>query len=345
MDIRTPYQKYRQRHRQRVLRGLLITAVALCVLFVAVNLWITGNVRVAGVEAAFGAVLGFLLYRNYQHPLSDNGDVSSIAIVLSTLILISVLFTRGQDLHVVWLLALPIMLYFLLGRASIKWLALMFALVAGALMAYGAGRWEMLTLTPASMLNLIGAFLGVSLMAYFHERSRSDAEEAIQSMALTDSLTGIWNRRFFTEQAEQEVERARRYEFPLSLIIIDIDQFKRINDTHGHDAGDLVIRHLASLLTNRIRTSDTVARLGDDEFAILLPHATLSEAAVVAENLRAAVAESGVAWRGNSLRYTISLGVGECGASMAFPHFYQSTDIALNQAKADGRNTFSLANR
>jgi diguanylate cyclase (GGDEF)-like protein len=157
-----------------------------------------------------------------------------------------------------------------------------------------------------------------------------------QQQALTDALTGCFNRRFFEIQLERDLHLATRMRQPVSLIMLDIDYFKRVNDTHGHDAGDAALRQISSALREEVRGVDTAARYGGEEFAIILPQANLEGALVVAERLRARIEREEMPGVGS---VTASLGVA------TFPLHASSRDLlvttadrALYQAKRTGRN-------
>jgi diguanylate cyclase (GGDEF)-like protein len=155
-----------------------------------------------------------------------------------------------------------------------------------------------------------------------------------------DSLTGVGNRATVLHQLASQVELARRHQRPLSVILADLDWFKRINDTHGHRAGDQVLESFGALLNQRMRTSDAVGRLGGDEFLVVLPETPVVMALMAADGLRQALAERPLELgEGHTLNLTCSLGVAELkpgdldgGALLA------RADAALYGAKAGGRN-------
>jgi len=168
------------------------------------------------------------------------------------------------------------------------------------------------------------------------------ANRKLEQLATTDPLTGIANRRKMTEQIAQELERARRFHHPLSLLMIDIDHFKRINDTYGHEVGDQAIIQTATLLTASLRAVDMVARFGGEEFVLLMPETHIAVAVHAAERLRARAAELRVRTEfGVEVELTISIGV-----AAADPHGTPDTpssllvrsDKALYRAKKEGRN-------
>jgi diguanylate cyclase (GGDEF)-like protein len=167
---------------------------------------------------------------------------------------------------------------------------------------------------------------------------RHAAEEA-RHAAVRDYLTGIGNRRALFDAAETELQRWRRVPRPLSLLLIDGDHFKDINDRHGHSAGDTVLRHIASQMSATFRQVDVVARIGGDEFAVLLPSADLASALCVAERLRATLAATPAATDAGPLGCTVSIGVAIMDHETASVEaLIKRADGALYAAKNAGRN-------
>ena len=178
-----------------------------------------------------------------------------------------------------------------------------------------------------------------------------DVTERVESMgrlreqAQTDYLTGIANRRYFMEQGELELERAKRYIKPLSIFMIDIDYFKKINDTYGHKFGDLVLQKLSAKLSEILRGIDIIGRIGGEEFAVLLPETELHEAAEVAERLRDSVARTSVPREeGMPVNFTISIGVAALnGSDIKLEGLLSKADKAMYEAKQSGRNKVNVA--
>lgn len=163
--------------------------------------------------------------------------------------------------------------------------------------------------------------------------------EQLERLATTDGMTGIFNRRHFLALADREWRRARRYHRPLSLLMIDIDFFKSINDRFGHEMGDQVIMRLASIAGERKRDSDVLARIGGEEFALLLPETTLQQAHVVAERLREDVARTPLVAAQGVVPTTISIGVAATGPhTSGIADLMKAADQALYDAKHSGRN-------
>lgn len=165
------------------------------------------------------------------------------------------------------------------------------------------------------------------------------AEEKLRLLAATDELTGLWNRRCFMGRAEAEISQATHLRQPLCLVLLDADHFKRINDTYGHAAGDAALKYLANTLTSRLRSSDTVGRIGGEEFAILLPNTGLETARTVLEEIRTAIAQGRFTHGGKELAFTVSIGIAAMqGSRVSVDEFFSVADAACYQAKALGRN-------
>jgi len=162
----------------------------------------------------------------------------------------------------------------------------------------------------------------------------------LDHLASTDKLTGTWNRRRLAEAVANEMDRLKRYKHPLSVLIIDIDFFKKVNDTHGHNVGDQVLTTLASVVQSGLRTSDSLTRWGGEEFVVLCPNTKLSTAAVLAERLRERLAQTTFPKVGH---LTVSLGVAECTGSETWEQWLGRADAALYRAKEGGRNQVQFA--
>jgi two-component system cell cycle response regulator len=163
--------------------------------------------------------------------------------------------------------------------------------------------------------------------------------EEIYNLTIVDGLTQIHNKRYLTEYLEREMGRCARYNRSLSLIMFDIDHFKQINDTHGHLAGDHVLRELAQVVKHRIRKEECFARYGGEEFCIVMPEAGPENARRFAEKVRGMVEEHHFSFEGKKIQVTISVGVSEMTSDMAEPApFIKQADTNLYKAKRGGRN-------
>ncbi|HAS88709.1 MAG TPA: hypothetical protein DCS48_05315 [Desulfovibrio sp.] len=162
--------------------------------------------------------------------------------------------------------------------------------------------------------------------------------EELKRVASTDYLTGANNRRYFMERAESELDRLTRYGGELYLMMLDIDNFKNINDTYGHSVGDLVLQELVHCCVSTLRTSDIFGRLGGEEFAALLVHGSVESANYVAERLRKAIEELEVRSGDRIVKFTVSIGLTMVCVNDDIETALKHADHCLYQAKARGRN-------
>ena len=177
-----------------------------------------------------------------------------------------------------------------------------------------------------------------------NKRQLESANTKLQELALRDGLTGLLNRRYWESCLEREFARHQRYDSPVSLVIFDIDHFKRVNDTYGHQTGDEVIRSVAEITSRLARETDFAGRYGGEEFVVLLPGTHLEGAAQFAERLRQAVEQQVLDYQGSPLSYTISLGVATISDDMAnYQILLERADKALYASKEQGRNRVTLA--
>ena len=271
----------------------------------------------------------------------------------------------------IWLRAVPMMLtlpvvLYVAARFAPRWSAVAVAVSAllvvmvmtsgpppfGALPARDAVVFAQRYLFVLAVLGLGFSTLLAHLRAQQAELERRVAERTAEleranarlaELAAEDALTGLANRRQFDAALAVEAARSRRYGRPVSLVLADLDHFKRINDSLGHAAGDLAIRQFAGLLARAGRAADVVARYGGEEFALLLPETAAAEAALLAERLRAA-AESAV-HPALSGPVTASFGVAELGAEEGPAELVAAADQALYEAKRQGRNRVVLSGK
>jgi two-component system cell cycle response regulator len=206
----------------------------------------------------------------------------------------------------------------------------------------GAGADDYLT-KPFSHAELV-ARLNTGKRVLELERSLKDANEEIRILSITDPLTGTYNRGYLTERLPQEIKRARRYGRVLSIILCDIDHFKKVNDTYGHLVGDRVLKDLAQFIRHSIRHDvDWTARYGGEEFLIVLPETDVKGASVMAERLQSELSQRVTETQGKKISITASFGVAGFGPDtpdeMISPEaMINKADKYLYQAKREGRN-------
>ena len=247
-----------------------------------------------------------------------------------SLVMLSVYYGQNYNLYLLYplLVALPILL-------KTRWavlLGVLSGLVAAPLV---------FTQYDHTTAMVIGASMGLTwLVSAWLVYAVTEQSRHLKDMAITDPLTGAYNRRYLELQLEQVLETWTRYQRPASVLLIDIDHFKRINDKFGHGVGDSAIKNLVEVISRNIRNVDTLCRYGGEEFVVLLAETPLSKARPVAEKLRAAVENTRVV---PEVGMTISVGVCDVSVADGVDHWLNLADAALYLAKRNGRNRVELA--
>lgn len=177
--------------------------------------------------------------------------------------------------------------------------------------------------------------VGGNVEALYHEE--------IYRLTILDGLTGVHNKRFFSEFLERELARAQRHRRPLSLALLDLDHFKKINDTHGHLVGDTTLKRVARVIQDRVRQDELLARYGGEEFAVVLPETDMRGAQTFAETVRRQVEEQSFAFDGQEIRVTVSIGVATLESNDDSDALIREADDQLYRAKAAGRNKIAPA--
>lgn len=167
-----------------------------------------------------------------------------------------------------------------------------------------------------------------------------DLIDEIMRNTMLDDLTGLYNRRFYSKVLQSELNRAKRHRVPVSLFVLDLDNFKNINDDYGHDTGDQVLKTTGSILKESFRTEDHTCRIGGEEFAVVLPHTTSQEASIVAERFRSRIESAEILDRSITISGGISVFPDDSNDSQGL---YKKADEALYRAKSAGKNTVICA--
>ena len=235
-----------------------------------------------------------------------------------------------------------------LNFRSTVFLAVVFSvgtLYIGYFVKSGVEPFVLATATSSQIVShILGMGLGLQLHSYRRRSFKAymeekDAREMVAYLANIDPLTKSLTRRHFFNIAESEFKRFVRYHRPLSVLVIDADGFKKINDTHGHHAGDIVMRSLSLVAMEQKRAQDTFGRLGGEEFSLILPETTLEQARFVAERIRKVWEESPSHLDGNLIHSTVSIGVAEAQMDdESFDNVLRRADLMMYKAKEQGRN-------
>jgi diguanylate cyclase (GGDEF)-like protein len=203
--------------------------------------------------------------------------------------------------------------------------------VGNVIIAAGAGRHEPFTPEEAELFRIfiLQGEAGIKNLVLF---------DRVKRMAIRDALTGLYNYGYFKEALHYEVEKSRRYKTPLSLLFLDIDDFKQINDTLGHLKGDKIMRQVGALLKKGIRQADLLCRYGGDEFVMLLSQTPPGQAMVMAERLRLRIAQAPLVPPEQGLKVTVSIGVAGLKPEMTTEDLIKTADELHYRAKQAGKN-------
>ena len=179
------------------------------------------------------------------------------------------------------------------------------------------------------------AIWSTAIVSYFHLKTLA----RLEPLATTDQLTGLYNRHYFTSELVKQINTWRRHQQSLTIIILDIDYFKKVNDTYGHLAGDYALKSLAKICKSQLRDIDTLARIGGEEFAILLPTTSVNGGMQIAERIRKVTENYDYEYEGNTFHMTVSLGIAELtDETWSITEFIGAADDMLYKAKHAGRN-------
>ena len=231
----------------------------------------------------------------------------------------------------------------LAGIVTILILVIFAARLLGALTGMGGGVSYMHFSPAQSVVILVLVFLSMSLNFGFLLMAMDRLRNEVADLALLDDLTGVGNRRYLLQRLTEECTRSERSGQPFALLVIDLDGFKAINDTHGHAAGDACLQHFTLMAQTRLRPGDMLARTGGDEFCIVLPSSTLREGAMIARRVLEVCRADAEQCTGNDIPVAVSIGVAQWAREMgAYPdRLIAAADHALYDAKKAGRNGFA----
>jgi diguanylate cyclase (GGDEF)-like protein len=316
------------KRRRNAYRYILALLAVILVPIVAHNLFVGQMVPAAGALSLLGILMVniLLLSMNKEAFLSP-----PLVLVLSiSLLLLSIYYGQHYSLYLLYpmLVALPVLL-------KTRWAVLLGVLI-GLLVAP-----LVFTEYDQTSAIVIGMSMGLTwLVSAWLVFAVTEQSRRLKDMAVTDALTGAYNRRYLELQAEKSLQTWLRYERPSTLLMVDIDFFKRINDKFGHSVGDTAIKGLVDVISSHIRSVDTLCRYGGEEFVLLLSETSVEGAMIAAEKLRAAVENTPVL---PEVNMTISAGVAGVAGADDLDHWLNQADAALYLAKRSGRNKVVLA--
>lgn len=325
-----------QPYRKAVLKALLVLTIIGALVFSALNL-LQGSYPLAVVEIAMGAYSVFV-YRAIDHTRHLERWIIAYLVPFFTAMLFAMLTPRATSTVYAWVLLIPIISHLLMGRRLGLALSLFFMTIAAIIFLFKhQNQPEMMRALPIG--NIAAISLCILVFSHVYEVTREKSERQLMKIAQTDPLTGLANRARLSDIFEREKKRSQRYGTPVSVLVLDLDHFKGVNDEHGHETGDLALQYVARIFRQCLRATDLAARLGGEEFGILLTNTNSQQALEVAEKIRVAVAMSPVTLNNCMIRLTLSGGVAELGTDGdTLQKLVREADARLYAAKDAGRN-------
>lgn len=323
-------------YRKAVLKALLVLAIIGAILFSSLNI-LKGSFPLAIVEIAMG-VYSIIVYRTIRHTRHLERWIIAYLIPFFTAMMFALATPRATSSAHAWVLLIPIISHLLMGRRLGLAVSLFYMGIAAVIFLFRhQDQPQMMQALPIANIAVIS--LCILVFSHVYEVTREMSERQLMKLAQTDPLTGLANRARLSDIFEREKQRARRYSSPMSVLILDLDHFKNVNDDHGHETGDLALQHIAHIFRDCLRATDLAARLGGEEFGILLSNTNSQQAMEVAEKIRRAVASTPLTINNNVIRLTLSGGVAELGTDGdTLRDLVREADIRLYKAKESGRN-------
>lgn len=326
---------------KRTLLRVLYVCTGLTLCFFGPLQWLNGQAVLGLAEGVFGLALlaGSQRLRN----VSRLAPWVYLYLLCGYSFIIYLIIMPGASLSAfVWIYIIPLITYLLISEKAGVLVTLPFSLIAIA--AYWTKYPELFQ--GPGLLDVGNAiFCGLMIMVFIHvyEMRRAAAQQELRRLAQTDSLTGVANRSSFRQALDQSIALADRSGHPLVLVMLDLDHFKTVNDRWGHEAGDRALRHICIGIHSRLRKTDLLARLGGEEFAILLPNTTLSQAIPLVETLQQHIAANPLSYRDESIPLTATFGLAgwpQNGADAK--QLYRCADRHLYRGKLSGRNQLAF---
>lgn len=325
-----------RRQRRIVLLVMMAMTVAACIFFMIFNA-MRGQTLLVLVQSMF-VLYSLALFPVVLRTRRLRHWALAYLVPWTLIIMMVLALPESTFTSFIWPVLLPLMFHFMLGWR----LGLVLSLGALSGAAFFAMQRYGMPETPQEVLyagNFTVAALVVMILSYVYDRSRELAEVDLRRLAVTDSLTDLPNRTLLEDTFERLAALGQRSKAPLSLLLMDIDHFKKINDRFGHSGGDEVLRKFARFLNDRLRRSDFVCRHGGEEFLVLLPATGLQEAADVAEKIRQSIETLPIEFQNQSIRLTASIGVAQLGPDGEdLESILRVADQRMYACKAGGRN-------
>lgn len=336
----TQHRQLARPYRKALLTALLVLTFVSGLLFAYINMG-RANYVVAGAELGMAAY-SIVLLLGIRHTQRLEFWVFAYLVPFFSVMMLALAAPRSTLNVFIWVLLIPMVSHLLLGRRLGLIMSVSYIAIASGIFFWRYGN-NPDVMQPVILSNIGVLTLCLVAFAHVYEITREQSEKRLVKLAHSDPLTGLPNRAHLQSRFEYEYSRHQRLGDPMSVVLLDLDLFKNVNDKHGHEAGDKMLQHVSKLLETGLRKTDLAARLGGEEFCLLLPGIDSTQAHAVAEKIRSLLAATPLNFNGTQISLTVSGGVAELGRDgKALNDLTRCADQKLYQAKAAGRNRITL---
>lgn len=323
--------------RNSVLINLFSAFSAVFFLSLAVSAFLREEYIVSTVFffVTFLALLNIIIFRVFNSSSFSSGF---LIVLLNMSAIYAIIFGGIDNTGILMAFLLPPILIFLRGSRTGGVLILIMTGITIGILFFIDPSLVLPQYTVPMKVVFVVCFVSLSVFSFFHELSREYMEKKLETAASHDPLTGLLNRREMERVLQSESLRSIRYKRPFSLMICDIDNFKKINDIYGHKFGDAVLKMIAETFIKNTRVHEYICRWGGEEFLILLPETPADGGEIVAERLRSRVSEEKIVFGKEEIAVTMSFGVGAFNPSLSIEENIDLIDKAMYKAKRSGKN-------
>lgn len=277
--------------------------------------------------------ISFFFLRKYQ---KEQFVIFYISFIVALFVLSFTYINHNKNFGLIWVYFVPPFLIFLNGHKKGLIFSFIFLALILIIMNVNYTKWQEIGWHTGDSLRFYIALVFDVFFAFVSEYIFSKLQSELEKLSITDALTGLSNRRRIDEIMKKEVEKRNRLQFPLTFVILDIDDFKKINDKYGHLKGDDVLRQIAKIIAKNIRIYDSVGRWGGEEFCLILPQTSLNNALVILERLRKTIENTK-----HDIDEVVTCSFGVCSTEnekISQTQLIKKADLSLYQAKKEGKN-------
>lgn len=323
--------------RNFILTNLFSAFSALLFLSLAISAILREDFVVSGVFflITFFALINIIILKIFK---SCEFSSAFLVVLLNLSAVYAIIFGGIDNTGILMAFLLPPILIFLRGSKTGGIILVIMTGISIGILFFIDPRLVLPEYSVPMKVVFVVCFVSLSVFSFLHELSREYMEKKLEDAASHDPLTGLLNRREMGRVLQMESRRTQRYKRPFSLIICDIDDFKKINDTYGHKFGDTVLQMISDIFRAGTRTQEYISRWGGEEFLLLLPETPGDGAMIVAERLRSKVSLEKIVFGREELAVTMSFGVGEYNPSISIEENIDRVDKEMYKAKRSGKN-------